>query len=179
MIEYWKVFSVIGVIIGSADRAGAQDADSRVTLIADTPVVIEIVDPVSSATAVNDRMFAIRLAADVQQDGVTVIPAGTPGEGQVVHAAKSGGLGKAGELILAARRIDCAGIAVPLRGMRLTATGAARGDEALAANVIVPFAGLLVRGGNREVAAGHRATARIASAITIMPGCKIQPGVTG
>ena len=54
-------------------------------------------------------------------DGKEVIPAGTTGQGQIVHAAKSGWGGKAGELIVAVRYIDYNGVHIPLRRFRINA----------------------------------------------------------
>lgn len=168
--------SMTGAAVPAQDAPSAATAAAPVTLPADLPVTIELVDAVSSKTAVNDDMFRIRLAADVTVDGVVVLPAGTPGQGQVVHAAKARAMGKGGELTLAARRIDCGGVAVPLRGMRLSVTGDQLPGAALAASMVVPFAGILVSGGNREVPIGNRAVAKVAAAVTVTPGCGISTG---
>lgn len=169
--------SMTGAAAPAQDTPSAATAAAApVTLAADLPVTIELVDAVSSKTAVNDDMFRIRLAADVTVDGVVILPAGTPGQGQVVHAAKARAMGKGGELILAARRIDCGGVAVPLRGMRLSVTGDQLPGAALAASMVVPFAGVLVSGGNREVPVGNRAAAKVAAPVTVTPGCGISTG---
>ncbi|MEP9401070.1 hypothetical protein [Sphingomonas sp. VNH70] len=90
--------------------------------------------------------------------------------GQVVHAAKAGGLGRPGELIVAARRIDCGGTIVPLRGLRLIAKGAGNEGAAVVASTI-PFAGFLVAGHNRVIPAGQQGRAIVAVTTPVAPGC--------
>ena len=50
-----------------------------------------------------------------------MVPAGTPGVGEVVHAERARFGGKAGELILAARYLDFQGTRIPLRTLRFGA----------------------------------------------------------
>ncbi|MEO0063543.1 MAG: hypothetical protein RLZZ08_2103, partial [Pseudomonadota bacterium] len=66
-----------------------------------TPVSVEILADLGSNTSVSGARFPIRLAAPLVVDGVAVVPAGATGEGEVVHAKKSSGMGAAGELVLA------------------------------------------------------------------------------
>lgn len=146
---------------------------ATIELPSELPIVVEIATPLSSKTGVNDQYFAIRLAEDVVIDGRVVVPAGTTGQGQIVHAAKARAMGKAGELILAARRIDCGSVAIPLRTLRLSGTGVSNVGGAMVASLAVPFAGVLVSGGNLEVPVGQRATAKVAAATTIPVGCSV------
>jgi hypothetical protein len=56
--------------------------------------------------------------------GSVVAPAGTPGVGEVVHAAHASFGGKAGELILAVRYLELNGTRIPLRSLPIrTQTG--------------------------------------------------------
>src|SRR5688572_33212892 len=81
----------------------AQEPDSRVTVPALTPVAVRLEEPISSNKNKPGDRFRITVAEDVRVGDALVIPAGSMGEGEVVHAARSGAGGKAGELILAAR----------------------------------------------------------------------------
>ena len=55
------------------------------------------------------------VAEDVRVGNAIVIPAGSAGEGEVIHAARSGAGGKAGELIVAARYVQVGDVIVRLR----------------------------------------------------------------
>lgn len=145
---------------------------SPVRIPATTPVDIEIMEPLSSKTAQMDATFPIRVAVPVIVDGRELIPAGTTGMGQVIHAAKSGGGGKAGELLLAARYVEINGVRVPLRRFKLGTSGAQKADEAFAVGFVVPFGQLLVKGKEIEFPAGTRANAIVAAdtELTAAPG---------
>lgn len=135
---------------------------SMLRVPAATIIDIEIMEPLSSKTAKMDATFPIRVYSPVVVDGRELIPAGTPGTGQVIHAAKSGGGGKAGELLLAARYLDINGARVPLRRFRMGASGAQKADEAFAVGFVVPFGQLLVKGKEIEFQVGTRAHAVVA-----------------
>lgn len=143
---------------------------------ATTIVDIEIMEPLSSKTATIDATFPIRLVMPVMVDGRELIPAGTTGVGQVVHAARSGGGGRAGELLLAARYLDLNGVRVPLRRFRLGGSGAQKTDEAFAAGMVVAFGQLLVRGKEIEFPAGTRANAIVAADTDLSAQSSLQKG---
>lgn len=165
------------VAIASGQAASAVQGDTvapqGMSLAAGTEVSLEILDLVSSKTAAPDQWFAIRVAEPVLADGRVVVPAGATGQGQVVHAARAGGLGKAGELILAARRIDCGGTPIALRGLRYVQAGTSRSGAALAVSAVVPLSGVLVKGGEAVVPAGTRATAKLAGAVALPAACPV------
>lgn len=125
-------------------------------------VQIEIVDPVNSATATRGDVVRLRLTAPVLAGDTVLLPAGTPGLGEVIHAERARGGGKAGELLLAARHLDYADYRIPLRGMKLGGNGSHRAGAALAVAIAAGPVGMLVRGGNLEVPVGTLAEARLA-----------------
>lgn len=127
-------------------------------------VHLVLAEEVASNTHARGDLFRMALARDLVSDGEVVIPAGTPVVGQVVHAAKAGASGKAGELILAARYIDWEGRQVPLRAFRTGAPagGGDRSGAALGVGLVVPFANFLVRGRQRVMAEGSVVGARLA-----------------
>jgi len=146
-------------------------ASTGLRLPTGTPVQFEFVTQLDSKTSKIDAMFPIRLTRPIQLNGTIVIPAGTMGEGQIVHAAKSGWGGKAGELIVAARYIDFNGTHVPLRRFRMgeIETGDDRRDTAFAASAIVsPLLAFVINGGEKSILVGTRANA-IVSADTEIP----------
>jgi len=134
---------------------------AMVALPAGTPIEFEFVKGLSSRIARQGELFPIRLSQPVTVDGLTVLPAGTPGVGEVIHAAKSGWGGKAGELLVTVRYLDVAGVHVPLRRFRRGGLGQLRTDEAMAISII-PFAGFLVSGGEIVIEPAARGNAIVA-----------------
>lgn len=147
------------------------------TVPARTPVEIEIVETVNSKTNHSRDNFAFRLAEPLSVDGRVVAPAGTPGVGEVVHAARARAGGKAGELILAARYLDLNGTRVPLRSLRYgRSTGADNIGAVTVGNIvaaaILPAAavlGYLIAGGEVNIPAGTRANAQTGAEINLPP----------
>src|SRR5689334_2569281 len=70
--------------------ACAQDGTALVTVPALTPVVVRLEETVSSNESRPGDRFRITVAEDVHVGGAVVIPAGSAGEGEVIHAARSG-----------------------------------------------------------------------------------------
>jgi hypothetical protein len=127
--------------------ASAQEAISRVTVPALTPVAVRLEEAISSNRNKPGDHFRITVAEDVRVGDVLVIPAGSVGEGEVIHAARSGAGGKAGELILAARYVRVGDIDVRLRSFALGVVGKDQSVNSLAAGMIIgPFA-MFVKGG--------------------------------
>lgn len=156
---------------GVATTAGA------VRLPAMTPVEFEFASALSSKTSRIDEMFPLRLTAPILVDGRTVVPAGATGEGQVVHAAKAGGAGKAGELIVTVRYIEHRGVRIPLRRLRMGGLGIGtdRRESALGVSMVIPFSGFLMRGGEKTIDAGAHANAVTASDVLIPPPADASP----
>ncbi|HOZ23508.1 MAG TPA: hypothetical protein PLI83_01840 [Thermomonas sp.] len=132
-------------------------------------VDIEIGEPISSKRHKRGDKFALRLAEPLVVDGQTVLPAGTPGVGEIIHAAASGGGGKAGELLLAARYLEVDGRQIPLRGFRMGGAGKDNTTGALAASMAVgPFA-QFIHGREIEIPSGARASAKLAADTALIP----------
>lgn len=155
-------------VAAAAQQAPIPGADVA-SIPAGTPIEFSFKTALSSRTSKIDDWFDILLAQPVAVDGRIVLPAGTPGKGQVVHAAKAGGGGKAGELIVTVRYLERGATRIPLRRFRPGSIdiGADRRGEALGANIVLPFGGFLVRGGERTIAAGTIGNALIAEDVSI------------
>ena len=156
---------------------------TELTLPKLTPVVIELLDPVGSKSSKSLDTFRIALLEPIAIDGVEIIPAGTTGMGEVVHAKKAGGSGGAGELVLAARFLNVGGKQLLLRSMKIDAEGESRTDTVntiavASAATIAPIAvvGFFIKGGEVEIPAGARAHAKVAAnfAITVPHAGKSQ-----
>jgi hypothetical protein len=125
----------------------AQGAVQMVTVPALTPVIVRLEEPVSSNKNRPGDRFRITVAEDVRVGDALVIPAGSAGEGEVIHAAKSGAGGKAGELILAARFVRVGDAEIRLRSFALGVAGTPHVNDSMAAAFVIgPFA-LFVKGG--------------------------------
>ena len=129
-------------------------------------VELQILDTVNSRTAKQGDRVRIRLSAPLMVDGHEVLPAGIDGEAEVIHAARSRGGGKPGELLLAARFLRSpAGIEVPLKAMKLGGSGKDNGAGALGVALVAGPFGMLVRGGELEIAPGAAAQAKLGAPV--------------
>lgn len=146
-------------------ETGPTPSPTRPHVASGTPVLIEITELVSSKTHNRGDKFAIRLAAPIQVDDRTLVPAGVTGVGQVIDSARSGMLGKPAKLLLAARYLDFDGAQIPLRTLQLGKVGADATNAIMVASFVpyVGIAALLVHGGEIEVPAGTRAQAKLAA----------------
>lgn len=149
-----------------ADEPPVAGAVQRV-LSAGTVAELEIVDPVDSKANAKGDSFGLRLARDIVVDGAVLVPKGTAGQGEVIHAAKARAGGKPGELLLAARYLDFAGLRIPLRGFRFGGSGKDNGDIALATGIFAGMAAFLISGGEKRVPVGTPAHARVAADVVL------------
>ena len=128
-----------------------------------------MVEEVSSKTAISGQPVRLALASPLYITAELGLPAGTPVEGTVIHAAKGGMGGKSGELLLAAKRITLSpSFEIPLRSFKL---GPARGKNnetlALVTTATIGVAGLLITGGSAKAPAGAVASAKTAAEVAI------------
>lgn len=139
-----------------------------------TPLVIRLEADLGSRLSKTGDRFPFSVAEPVLIAGVTVLPAGLLGEGEVVHAKKSGGSGAGGELVVAARWLDVGGRRLRLRSLRLNAAGKdaiqkVDGLNAVSVASPVPFGliGFIIKGKNAVHAKGDLAEAKTAEAFSI------------
>jgi hypothetical protein len=149
----------------------------KVRLPAGTELEVELVAPLSSAASHLGDKFALRLVAPISSDGVDVVAAGALGEGEVIDAAPAGMAGRAGKLVLAARRLDLNGDPARIRGLTLMAAGQSR--VGLASGVLllprVGVAAVLIRGGEVQIPAGARYTVKLAEDVDLQIQSSKQP----
>lgn len=157
--------------------AVAPPAPGFVRIPAGIDVDIEVATQITSKTAKIDAEFPIRLAAPIIVDGVTLVPAGVTGIGQVVHAAKARAMGKPGELILAARTLGCGPVTVPLRAFRLNGQGTNRAGLVVAAGAAAGmFAAplMFLSGGEVVIPEGTHALAKVKAVVDVpAAGCSL------
>lgn len=105
--------------------------------------------------------FPFHLAKPIMIDGVEAVPAGTPGQGEVIHAKKGGGSGAPGELVLAARYLQVGDRQLRLRSLKLEAIGKDNMGTVQSINVaaaatmpVVGVIGFFITGGEKVLPAG-------------------------
>ncbi len=174
MVRYFLAVALILPVAtaGSATQFAKQQDTTQVAtndpcciLAANTIVEIEITQPVGSKISKTLDAFTFRVAEPVLVDGQILIPAGAEGVGEVVHAARAGFGGHAGELILAARYVTLGDIRVPLRRFRYGSSHGEshEGSATLAALAVSPVLGLLINGSEITLTPGTRAHASVAT----------------
>jgi hypothetical protein len=131
-------------------------------VVAGTVIDLEIAEPITSWQHKRGDKFQLRLAQPLVVDGRLLVPAGTTGVGEIVHAAAARSGGAPGELLLAARYLDIDGGQLPLRGMKLGGSGGDNSGMAFGVSFAAgPFA-LFIRGHEIEIPAGTPAHAKVA-----------------
>lgn len=132
-----------------------------------TPVYVRVDEELSSKIHKAGDRFRIVIAEDVRVNGAIVIRAGSEGEGEVIHAAKSSMGGKPGELLVTARFVRVGDVEVRLRSFSLGAKGLDRSDASMAASVVTGVLGLFVVGGVMIIPRGTVASAKTAIEIQL------------
>jgi hypothetical protein len=166
---------LILLLSGTADVVGsgpevatpAVAPGTPMTVPALTPVYIRIDAELTSKTSRNGDRFPIHVDEDVRVGDVVVIPAGSAGEGEVIHAAKSGAGGKPGELLIAARFVRVGDREVRLRSFSLGAKGRDRANAALGTGVVLGPLALFVVGGVMTIPNGTVGGAKTATEIQL------------
>ncbi|RYF93531.1 MAG: hypothetical protein EON95_08620 [Caulobacteraceae bacterium] len=137
---------------------------------AGTPVTVATTAVISTADNKTGDMVAMTLSAPLSLNGQTVIPAGTPVAGQIVHANTKLGGGRPGEMHIAPRYIDFGGQKIRLRGLQIHV----RGNDLSKASV---WAIGGVKGSEIEAPAGLSGQAQLADDVMVGPGgLTVAPG---
>lgn len=139
-----------------------------------TRVSIQVVPALGSQISKTGDTFEIRLAEPIVVDGKALVPAGTMGMGEVVHAKKPGGSGTPGELILAARYLEIGDRQLRLRSMNFAESGVDKyktvNSILIASSATIPaiaFIGFGINGKDLNVPAGTLAAAKTSAAFEL------------
>jgi len=152
----------------AATSMAAQSADDHIPV--KTVVEIEITEAISSKTSNIGDVFALKLAAPLVIDGRTILPAGLIGRGEVTHVGKAGSGGKAGELIVNARFLQCGDLRIPLGHFHYGIAGKNNVGGAFAVAQVIPFGQFLVSGHDAVIPAGASGTAQINADVVLPTG---------
>lgn len=157
-----------GMAVAQTPTPATTAIDSACCRVASgTLIDLEISEPITSWQHKRGDKFQLRLAQPLVVDGRLLVPAGTTGVGEIVHAAAARGGGAPGELLIAARYLDVDGGQLPLRGMKLGGSGGDNSGMALGVSFAAgPFA-MFIRGHEIEIPAGTRAHAKVAEDIVL------------
>jgi hypothetical protein len=138
-------------------------------LAALTPVEFEILTAASSKSSHQGDAIRIRVREDVRVDGKVVIPAGTEGVAEVIQSSPGRFGGKAGELVIGAPYLTLGTQRINLKRFGYgPSSGRDRFGQTVVATALVGIAGMLIQGGNIDVASGAPAHA-VVTADTFVP----------
>lgn len=145
------------------------DAVTFVRIPAGTEVQVELTEPLGSRTSQQQQLFALRLVEPIVIDELEVVRAGASGGGEVIDAHPSALGGRQGRLIISGRYIEINGARQRIRGMQIMSAGEQRTNTALAVSMIpyAGIAGIFVQGGEVNIPAGARGTARLAHDVDV------------
>lgn len=179
-------FGLAAIAACLASPAIAQDAPLQpaalpapaapVTLLAGTPVTVELGIDLSTATNhVGDR-FPVTVVDDVVDRGTVVIPGGTSGYGEVTFSTNKGGFGKQGILGISLRFLDLNGRMVALDG-RYREEGKGNDGAAAATMFAVGIFAFVVKGKSAAIPKGRRLRARTGEDIAFTIGAATPPAI--
>lgn len=171
-----------GAAIPSSPDASAAESQPHAmgaccTVAEGTALTLEIMDPLNSALLKRGDKFRLRLAAPLLAGDRILLAPGVEGMGEVIHAEKSRGGGKAGELLIAARYLDHQGQKIGLRGLKIGGAGKDNTGAALATAIAVGMFALFVQGGEIEIPAGTLAQAKTAADMKLPSTVQVPPGL--
>jgi hypothetical protein len=141
----------------AATAEPAVPAIAPLVLRRDTPIHFMVVSEVTTKTHQAGHRFKLRVDKPVQIDGVTVIPIGATGWGEVLEAEKSGNAGKSGKLEAKLLYVDIGGVQVPITGNNSAKGASGTGETVLGVLALGPL-GLFAKGNNAKIKAGELMT---------------------
>ena len=145
------------------DAPAPAAAVSGPVLPAGTPVTVATTGVISTASNKTGDMIPMTLSAPLALGGQTVVPAGTPVVGQIIHANTKLGGGRPGEIHIAPRYIEFGGQKIHLRGLQLHVRGTDLSKASL-------WAVGGVKGSEIEAPAGLSGQAQLADDVAVGAG---------
>lgn len=136
-------------------------AEGEAYIPAETIINVELTDAISSKTIKKGDRVPLRTLENIIINNVIVIPAGTPVEGVVTKATKSGLFGRSGKLEFTINSVKTVNnVRIPLQYVAMKEAGSDGGAVAVAALVSV-VGGLFMKGKNVEFPAGTQFQAKV------------------
>lgn len=119
-----------------------------------TMVRMMVLKEVNSRDHPTGHRFAVRVDEDVKVGGVTVIPVGAKGWGEVVGSEGTGSAGKSGRVNARLLYVEAEGQKIPLDGQRESSGSGGTGQAVVSVLAFGPL-GLLMKGNNATLKAGE------------------------
>jgi hypothetical protein len=129
-------------------------APAKLVLPKGTMVRLMVTKEVNSRDNHAGDRFVLRVDEDVRAGGVTVVPIGTKGYGEIVDSEGSGAVGKSGRLNARLLYLDVNGRHIELDGDRHSAGSGGTG-QVVGGVVAFGVFGLLMKGNNASLKAGE------------------------
>lgn len=143
------------------------DAQKEVTIKAGTLVPLQAVNSVRAAKIDEGTKVNFRVSRDINIDGITVIPYGTPASGIVTEAKRSSWWGTRGRLGIQIYEIVINGQTIPIENSSIEIKGNNNTAIAVLLFCFVTIPGCFVCGGKAEMPMGYEIHANVARNITI------------
>lgn len=124
-----------------------------ITVPEGTEFPLRMEDTISSKTAHEGDRFTVTLTADVRLSDGTVLKSGYRGQGEVVHAEKSGMVGKTGKLDLRVNYLKVGEQRIRLRGAK-NGQGKHNTGAQVVTVVLVGVFAAFIKGKNTEIPRG-------------------------
>ena len=161
--------------------ASAKLALRQIVLAPNTEVVVTPNDTITTKGRQVKEGFKFRFSTvfDVMQDGVVVIPKGTPGEGTVTWMTSKAVFGKSGKMEVSFDWLELGGRRVSLTGRHREEGDGNTGATIGAVVAVGVLGGLVVTGHSATVANGQTLRARLAEALTFEIPVNAPQVVTG
>lgn len=159
------VLSVLATIHAVGPAAAA--ATEALTIPAGTPVLLAFEETVCPLTAQVGQKILLRTTSPVIVDGKVVIAAGAIANAEVTSAQKKGAVGKPAIIGVMLRTVEAVdGTLVPISGTKVI-EGENKQATSLVVTILCCILGLLMQGGEAEIAAGSSLDGRTDIATTV------------
>lgn len=129
-------------------------ATAATVIAKDTMVRLMVLKEVNSRDHGVGHRFVLRVDEDVKVNGVTVIPVGAKGWGEVVASDGTDSAGRSGRINARLLHVEVDGRQVPLKGDRQS-SGRGGTGQAVASLIAFGPLGLLMKGNNATLKAGE------------------------
>lgn len=162
------------VVPADVQSVAVPAATPKLVLPKSTMVRLMVTKEVNSRDNHAGDRFALRVDEDVQVHGVTLIPVGAKGWGEVVDAKGSGAAGKSGKISARLLYVEANGQHIDLDGDRQSAGTGGTGNV-VGGVVAFGLFGLLMKGGNASLKAGEILNGYTLSDATFDPPASAAP----
>jgi len=132
-----------------------------------TPVLLSFEGRVHPASAVVGGKIYLRVEESVRVGGKIVIAEGSRAVGEITHSQKKGAIGKPAIIGVVLRSVEAVdGTRIPVSGSKLI-EGESKQTSAIIVTILCCVLGLLMQGGEAEIAAGSTVEAMVEMAVEV------------